>query len=266
MKIVEHILTQEEKFILENKFILSKNSSKINFETFTAELISRYTGVVFDFRLQPKEPNYSIDLIWDKSLNQTALMRFFGDYKFSLSNSKMKGFKIFNGDLNRVDINEESAILKFARNRGQLNLLKMFFNNNEDNFNFKQINKKDESVHSIGLETVIKDIQSPADLSRLDMKIFDLVNKVDVIRAILKNWIEEIKGVNTTLDNKVYQNGKCAIDLMMNKIKMHQEVHQQKYNFEMLISDLSYSDKLLLSHKLKEELSQKNGENKRSKI
>jgi hypothetical protein len=266
MKIIEHILTEEEKFILENKFVLSKNSSKINFETFTSHLISRYTGNPFDFRVQPKNPEYSIELVWNKDLEQTALMRFFADYKFSLSNSKMKGFKIFNGDVNRVDINNESAILKLARNRGQLNVIQMLMRNNEDGFNFKQINNDGDSIHTLALETITKDMNAPQNISHLDMKIFDLIKKVDLIRSLLENWIEEIKGKNEELDNKVYKVGKSTIDLMVEKIKEREETLQNKYNFGMLFEDLNYSDKLLLSQKLKEDLPHKRNLNKRSKI
>ncbi len=98
------------------------------------------------------------------------------------------------------------------------------------------------------------------------MKIFDLIKKVDLIRSLLENWIEEIKGTNEELDNKVYKVGKSTIDLMVEKIKEREETLQKKYNFEMLFQDLNYSDKLLLSQKLKEDLTQRNNVNKRVKI
>lgn len=255
MKKIEHILTDEEKVILENKFIYNKYTSRINFEEFTSNLISKYTENPFNISRQPRVPEHSINLIWDKELSQTAMMHFFSNKSFSLSNSKMKGFRIFNGDINVLDIYEENAIMKLARNRSQINLIKMFLRNNEDGFNFKQISKNKESIHSVALETVIRDVTSEnRNFLQNDLGILDFINKVDLVEMVVKNWVIDLKGTNPDLDNKIFNLSENTIIVIRNALKDREEKHNKKYNFSMLFESLNNTEKFLLSYKLQGEL------------
>lgn len=267
MKNIIYQLNNTEKHIIENQFIYNGLGSKNNFELFATQLINNYSNTNFSFKDQPREKDYSIDLMWNEETQETAFMNVFSNKKFKPSNSKMKSFLIFNGDINRVDVNDENAFMKLSRNINQINTISMYLNNNDDGFNFKQINKKNESVHSICLEALLEDLSNVGEnFLGKEMGVLGFINKVGVVELIAKNWVLELKGVNQFVDTKVYDFSEKAISIMRDAMNDREKEFKKSWNFDMLFESLDYTEKFLLSNKLQDDLKVSGNSNRRPKI
>ena len=185
MKNIEHILSDEEKAIIENHFIHNKDSSKQNFIKFCQDIILKYTGNTFEFKNQKGEKDYSIELIWDKATHETAMMHCFAHPKYSHSNGKMKSFKIFNGDMNAVNKNKQTALMFLASSKNNLFSVKSIIKGDSEGFDINVLDGKNNSLHIYVLNSYEKDM-----FKNESNRWFSVLGKIEFIKEVLLDWVE----------------------------------------------------------------------------
>lgn len=200
MNIYNHILSEEEKTIIENHFINNGENSKKYFEEFTINTINKYSLSSFDLKHKWRKPpqkniDYSINLIWDKETNTTAMMYCFSHSKFLLSNAKWRHFKTFNGDVNFQNNNGQTALMCLS-STPCINKL----NSDADdfiinllihplNFDLSKKDNQDKTFHIYFFERYLKQI--PTDCSVKTS--YSFIRKVKFLEKIISHWIDTVK-------------------------------------------------------------------------
>jgi hypothetical protein len=196
MEPIKHILLDEEKKIFANHFFHNKNNSKKDFQKFTEDIISHYTGQPFSLKDKEQRMNikHSIDLIWDENTNTTAMMHLFEHKKFDFSNAKLKHLKTFNGNLNAVNDNNQTALMLLAKDPKHDYLFKSFIKDS-DGFDLLAVDANNQTFHMYFFDHYSANTFNPdssenkGQMSRYGDKFFSMLGKIDYFTEVLHHWI-----------------------------------------------------------------------------
>ncbi len=277
MNIINHELNAEEKKIILNYFLFSKESSKTVMSDFALSTVKKYSNLynhvknLSDLRNASQNLDVVINLIWDKENNITAPMQCLGDRRYKDSYSKIKMFRFFNSDMSMKDINGETAIMKLAKNESNLrsiNSILMVSQNTAEiyGYNFFDFNNDGDNVVMIALKTLNKkliDLQFNGDA---------ILECFEMLSGLQNAWMDKLQEVSE-------ENTKNFLDLVKENIKLlvqYCEVEDKKpnkifnYNYQYLLEEIDQVEKevdsCLLNINLRNSLSQNVVENKRRKI
>jgi hypothetical protein len=191
-----HILTDEEKKIFDNHFIHNGHRGKQDFKEFVNQTISHYLGRPYDLKNNEDRMNardYAINLIWDEETNTSALMHCFDHPKFSSSNTKFKHYQIFNGDINAVNNNGQSALMFLAKNPSHHYALTGFIEDKEpDNFDLLLVDKDGKSFHMYFFEAFNEDSFDAKKVKKVrhgDIYM-QLFSSMDTFKDVLAHWVK----------------------------------------------------------------------------
>ncbi len=298
MKNINHILTSQEKEIILNYFLFSKEGAKKAMYDFALQTIKKYSNMydhvnsLEDVRNASRNLDVRVNLIWDEKSNLTAQMYCFKYRRYKDSHAKMKLFRWFNSDMRMKDIHGETALLKLSKNMFNLRTISSILTGEES---VKRLNIA--SPNSPELSKLTKD--SVANIYGYDF--FDFNNEGDnVIILSLKSLHQKLmdvkvhKNAETIIDSLCFleklksvwflhfgnvenQKSKVAFDLvkdcsdaLLNICVEEEKVNAKKYNFTMIRRELykikEEVEKVVLSIDLNESLSVKKEENKKIKI
>lgn len=201
-----HILTEEEKKIFENHFIHDGHNGKQDFENFTNNTLTHYLGQSFNLKNREdreKTKNYSINLIWDKESNTTGLMHCFNHPKFSVSNTKLKHYFIFNGNVNEVNTNGESAVMILAKNP-KINFTLPDVLEKYSDFDLMLVDKNNKTVHMHFFDTISKENFHPstAPKRKFGDTYMALFTRITDFKDILAHWMNE--EIHKNLEQKIH--------------------------------------------------------------
>jgi len=208
-----YVLTEEEKKIFENHFIHDGHMGKQNFEEFTNNLISHYLGQPFNLKNREdreRHKDYSINLIWDKDTKTTALMHCFNHPKFSVSNTKLKHYFIFNGDVNETNINGQSAIMILAKNP-KINFTLPDVLEKNDNFELLLLDENNKTVHMHFFDTINRETFHPntAPKRKYGDIYMAFFTRITNLNDILAHWMKE--DIPKTKEQEIYVGEKIAL-------------------------------------------------------
>ncbi len=229
MKNFIHILTEEEKFIIENHFIFNKENSLKNFKIFCEKTIGYYSGEKFmNVSMKSDLKNYSIELIWDKNTKQTAMMHCFGHKNFEYSNNKLKYFNYFNGDLNAINNDNKTALMFLSLgNKNNFYRLKEIVKDPKG-FDLKLRDNKNNNVHYYMLVNfnveIFKNINFNVDNFRInpDDNIIRVITKTDFFIEMLSNIENNIPNLNRSKTMKIFKKIK-EVSQELNNMSFHGE-------------------------------------------
>jgi hypothetical protein len=204
MNTYKHILTEDEKKVIENHFIHNGHKSKKDFEELTINIVNKYSTTPFDLKHKWRKPakkdiDYCINLMWDEETNTTAMMHCFSHPNFFLSNAKWRQFKTFNGDVNFQNKNGQTALMFLSKGL-QVNDIAYHV----DNFIVKLLSeplcfdlnirdKENKTFHMYFFERYAE--QVPIDKSLRNV-MYGFISKKDNLNKILLHWIDTAKTEN----------------------------------------------------------------------
>lgn len=265
MKKIKHILDNNDKSILENHFIFNKINSNKNFELWASNIIEHYSEKPFYFSNQSRLKDYSINLIWNESINESLVMHIFSSEKFSISNSKMKSIELFNGDINLLDINNENALMKLAKNKSSLNSFKVIFKGQEIGFDLNHVNNEQECVHSLVLLNMINNFYKESSLEKY-LNGFDFFIRLDLFYSVIDHWEEKLKKKHTEIDQKIINRGYILAECFKNESIELKKIEGNKWNYESLDLEMINLEKKMLNIKLENDLQINEKKIKKTKI
>jgi hypothetical protein len=251
-----HILTEKEKFIIENHFIFNKENSLKNFKMFCEKTIGYYSGEKFmNNSIKSDLKNYSIELIWDKNTRQTAMMHCFGHKDFEYSNNKLKYFNYFNGDLNAINNEGRTALMYLSiGNKNNLYRLKEIINDPKG-FDLKLRDNRNNNVHyyilvNFNIE-IFKNINFNTEQFRLnpDGNIVRLITKVDFFKEMLSNVENNVPNLNHSKTMKIYKKSQ-EITQELKNLSFHSEKFGNKNITDYINDKIRIIDRVALKLKL----------------
>jgi hypothetical protein len=201
MNTYNHILSEKEKNIIENHFILNGFNSKKDFEKFTIDIVNKYSSNHFDLKHKWRKPakkdiDYSINLIWDSETDTTILMYLFSHPKFVLSSAKWRQLKTFNGDVNLQNKNGQTALM-FLSKTLHLNTLNSDADdfivdliNNPLQFDLSKRDKDNKTFHIYFFERYAEQLPDKESLSKV---IYSFIRKINNLDKVLLHWINTAK-------------------------------------------------------------------------
>lgn len=215
MNIHNHILTEEEKKIFDNHFIHNGHRGKQDFELFVNQTISHYIGRPYSLKNKEdrmSERDYSINLIWDEATNTSALMQCFNNPKFKSSNTKMKHYKIFNGDINAVNTNGQSALMFLMKHEYHHYAVSGFIEDKDyDRFDLSLVDKDGKSFHMYFFETFNQDSFNAQKVKKVRhgdiyMQLFSVM---DTFKDVLAHWSKS--DIPKTQEQIIYVSEKAEV-------------------------------------------------------
>lgn len=253
MNKIRHILTSEEKEIIENHFIFNRQNAKKNFLQFCVNTINKYSEMGFDIKNVPRNPDYSIDLIWEDSTNTTAIMHCFSHPRYAESNSKFKFFKFFNPDLKLKDINNETAVMKLGKNVNNISSVSMIVgvdsNSVDYGYDFNDFNNDGDNLISISLKS-FKNIlyKKTPKMSQIDViEILSVMEKVVMYTNI---WCDNNANINQEKNKEFLTLSKEYVSILKEKFALFEKGLFQNFNYQYINNELLNADKKLTSNLL----------------
>lgn len=275
MKKSKHILNQEEKNILLNHFVLKKENSKKDFFGFLSRIIKDYSGEDFDLRNVPIEPNYSIELMWDEEINQTARMYCVSHPKYSHSNTKQKHFALFNGALSYKDNLGNTGLMYLAKNPNNgfvmLGVISGTEGDSEFDYHFNDFNNDGDNVVSMALKSLAESITPSSNNTKnsilksysAEMEVF---SKIDRLSILSREWFSKNEGCPKQKNTEVFQIIEESIDGLKKMCSRLEKAELSKYDFKIIYQEINNIEKILMANKLKDELSINSSTNRKMKI
>lgn len=201
MNTYKHILSEEEKHIIENHFILNGFNSKKDFEKFTIDVINKYSSNHFELKHKWRKPanknvDYSINLVWEKDTDTTLLMYLFSHPKFLLSSAKWRQLKTFNADVNLQNKNGQTALMLLSKIL-HLNTLNSDADdfivgllNNPLQFDLSKRDKDNKTFHMYFFERYAEQLPEKESISKV---IYTYIRKIKNLEKVLLDWINTAK-------------------------------------------------------------------------
>ena len=241
MKTFNHILTEEEKKIFDNHFIHNGHRGKRDFELFVNQTISHYIGRPYSLKNKEDRMNqrdYSINLIWDEATNTSALMHCFDHPKFASSNTKFKHYQIFNGNINAVNNNGQSALMFLAKHSYHHYALTGFIEDKDpDNFDLFLVDKDGKSFHMYFFETFNEDSFNAKKVKKVRhgdiyMQLFSVM---DTFKDVLTHWVQS--DIPKNKEQILYVTEKTSIVAQEMRNLTQEPEFQKHYNGEGVLAE-----------------------------
>ncbi len=297
MKKINHLLTTEEKEIILNYFLFSKENAKKVVSDFALQTIKKYSKLydhvrdLEDLRNASKNLDVEINLIWEKDTNLTAQMYCLKHRLYKDSYSKMKIFRFFNSDMTMKDIHGETALMKLSKNIYGLRTIYAILIGEEC---VKSLNKKNDTANIAKLtkDNMAKmygyhfnDFNHEGDniitlsLKSLSDKLISVpvskhseyvIESLELLEKLKNAWFENIQRVYGEKTKYFIDLGLKSIDLLIKCCDKEQNVSTNKYNYGYIRKEIAEIkkefDSILLNINLNEDLKEKNVESKKMKV
>ena len=298
MKNINHILTSQEKEIILNYFLFSKEGAKKEMSDFALQTIKKYSNMyshvnsLEDLRNASRNLDVRVNLIWDEENNLTAQMYCLKHRRYKDSYAKMKLFRWFNSDMHMKDIHGETALLKLSKNMFNLRTINSILIGEDS---VKKLNRA--NPNSLELSKLTKDsignmygysffdFNNDGDnviilsLKSLNQKLREvkvhknaetIIDSLCFLENLKDAWFLHFENVENKKNKVAFNFIKDCIDSLFNLCVEEEKVNAKKYNFTMIRREISLIKeevlKAILNIDLNESLSVKKEENKKIKI
>lgn len=298
MKNINHILNSQEKEIILNYFLFSKEGAKKEMSDFALQTIKKYSNMhshvnsLEDLRNASRNLDVRVNLIWDEENNLTAQMYCLKHRRYKDSYAKMKLFHWFNSDMHMKDIHGETALLKLSKNmfnlrtinsiligedsvkklnRANPNSLELsklteYSIGNMYGYSFFDFNNKGDNVIVLSLKSLNQKLTEV----KIHKNTETIIDSLYFLEKLKDAWFLHFEHVENKKSKVAFNLVKDCSDALFNLCVEEEKVNAKKYNFTMIRREISLIKeevlKAILNIDLNESLSVKKEENKKIKI